>query len=200
MKTDMIRVSSRSSRIETALKQADFVAAYKGLSPKSALHLRLLTEEMMGMIRSITGETEGDFWIEDQDNVFQLHFRVCTSMDSVKRERLLSAATSGKNESARGIMGRLRNFFDMEADADIAIAATPLFYGMYEGHPSGSALDYEWSMQRYEEQLSFRGESDPVAKEAWDELEKSVVAHVADDVKVSIRGGTVEMTILKKMN
>ena len=199
MKTDIIRVSSRSSRIETALKQAEFVAAYKELSPKNAMHLRLLTEEMMGMIRSITGETEGEFWIEDQDNIFQLHFRVRTSMDSVKRERLLSASTSGKNESARGIMGRLRNFFDMEADTDVSIAATPLFYGMYEEPASGSALDYEWSMQRYQEQLSFRGESDPVAKEAWDELEKSVVAHVADDVKVSIRGGTVEMTILKKM-
>ena len=37
------------------------------------------------------------------------------------------------------------------------------------------------------------------AQEDWDELEKSVVARVADDVKVSIEGRTVEMTILKDM-
>ena len=41
---------------------------------------------------------------------------------------------------------------------------------------------------------------DAAAKEAWDELEKSVVAKVADDVKVAIRGRTVEMTIVKKLN
>ena len=199
MKTDIIRVSSRGSRIETALQQADFVAGYKHLSPKSALHLRLLTEEMMGMIRSITGETEGEFWIEDQDDEFQLHFRVNTIMDSEKRERLLSTSTSGKNESARGFMGRLRNFFDVEADADVAASAGPLFSAMYSDSSTGSALDYEWSLLRYQEQLNSRGENDPIAREAWDELEKSVVAHVADDVKISIRGRTVEMTIVKKM-
>ena len=200
MKTDIINVSSRGSRIETALQQADFVAQYKNLSPKSALHLRLLTEEMMGMVRSITGETEGEFWIEDQNDEYQLHFRVYTTMDSEKRERLLAASTSGKNESARGFMGRLRNFFDLEADADVATAAGPMFAGIYEDASSGAMLDYEWSLLRYQEQLSSRGENDPIAREAWDELEKSVVAHVADDVKISIRGRTVEMIILKKMS
>ena len=199
MKTDVINVSSRGSRMETALHQADFVAEYKGLSRKNALHLRLLTEEMMGIIRSITGETEGEFWIEDNDDVFQLHLRVNTTMDSEKRERLLSASTSGKNESARGFMGRLRNFFDVEADADVAASAGPLFSAMYSDSSTGSALDYEWSLLRYQEQLNSRGENDPIAREAWDELEKSVVAHVADDVKISIRGRTVEMTIVKKM-
>jgi hypothetical protein len=199
MKTDVINVSSRGSRMETALHQADFVAEYKGLSRKNALHLRLLTEEMMGIIRSITGETEGEFWIEDNDDVFQLHLRVNTTMDSEKRERLLSTSSSGKNESARGFMGRLRNFFDVEADADVAASAGPLFSAMYSDSSTGSALDYEWSLLRYQEQLNSRGENDPIAREAWDELEKSVVAHVADDVKISIRGRTVEMTIVKKM-
>lgn len=199
MKTDVINVSSRGGRMETALQQADFVAGYKGLSRKNALHLRLLTEEMMGIIRSITGETEGEFWIEDNDDVFQLHLRVNTTMDSEKRERLLSTSTSGKNESARGFMGRLRNFFDVEADADVAASAGPLFSAMYSDSSTGSALDYEWSLLRYQEQLNSRGENDPIAREAWDEMEKSVVAHVADDVKISIRGRTVEMTIVKKM-
>ena len=199
MKTDVLAITNDSGNMEAVLRQVDAVSAYKGLSPKSALHLRLLTEEMMGTIRSITGETEGDFWIEDNDDVYQLHFRVETTMDSEKRERLLSTSSSGKNESARGFMGRLRNFFDIEADADVAASAGPLFSAMYADSSTGSALDYEWSMLRYQEQLNIRREGDPIAREAWDELEKSVVAHVADDVKVSIRGRTVEMTIIKKM-
>ncbi len=199
MKTDVINVSSRGNRMETALQQADFVAEYKGLSRKNALHLRLLTEEMMGIIRSITGETEGEFWIEDNDDVFQLHLRVNTTMDSEKRERLLSTSTSGKNESARGFMGRLRNFFDVEADADVAASAGPLFSAVYSVSSTGSALDYEWSLLRYQEQLNSRRENDPIAREAWDELEKSVVAHAADEVRIAIRGQTVEMVLTKKL-
>ena len=61
-------------------------------------------------------------------------------------------------------------------------------------------LDWEWSMKRYESILSSRIVQDaPGAQEAWDELEKSVVKNVADDVKVYIRSGTVELVILKKL-
>ena len=57
-----------------------------------------------------------------------------------------------------------------------------------------------WSMIKYEDALSNREKAnDDSAKEAWDELEKSVVAKVADDVKVSIRGRMVEMTIIMKL-
>ena len=55
-------------------------------------------------------------------------------------------------------------------------------------------------MARYENALSSRLELDAKdVREAWDELEKSVVSHVADDIKVSIRSGTVEMIIIKKL-
>ena len=85
-------------------------------------------------------------------------------------------------------------------DEDIAAVSGTLYAGLYEETSSTTMLDYEWSMLRYEEQLAARIRAeDTTAKEAWDEIEKSVVAHVADDVKVSIRGRTVEMTILKKM-
>ena len=200
MKTDVITVSSKESQMEEALSQVDKTAAYKGLTGKNALHLRLLTEEMMGMMRSITGEAEGKFWIEDEDNVYQLHLQVVTRMDSEKRDQLLSASSTGKNESARGLMGRLRDFFDRGADEDIASFSSPLLYsGAYE-HSSTPTLDWEWSMIQYEDALSYRmRENDTSAREAWDELEKSVVAKVADDVKVSIKGRTVEMTIVKKM-
>lgn len=55
-------------------------------------------------------------------------------------------------------------------------------------------------MEDYCEQLrQHREQNERGAQEAWDELEKSVVSHVADDVKVSILGRVVEMTIIKAM-
>ena len=197
MKTDVIVVSSQGRQMETALREAEKVSAYKGLSPKSALHLRLLTEEMMGMMRSITGEASGEFWIEDQDGVYQLHLRVETRMNMEKRESLLSASTTGKNESAKGLMGKLRDFFDRGADDE---AFSPLMMaGMYDD-PMASSMDWAWAMSRYEEAVSARmKQEDEQAAEAWDELEKSVVARVADEVKVSIRGNNAEMIIIKKL-
>ena len=82
MKTDVIAVSSKNSRLKETLRQVDKVAAYKELSPKGALHLRLLTEEMIGMVASITGKVEGQFWIEDEDGVYQLHLQVKTDLDA----------------------------------------------------------------------------------------------------------------------
>ena len=200
MKTDVVTVSSRDSRMGAALSQVEKVAAYKGLTGKNVLHLRLLTEEMMGMMRSITGETEGKFWIEDEDNVYQLHLKVDTRMDSGKRDQLLAASSSGKNESAKGLMGRLRDLFDRGADEDVAGSTSAMLLpGFYE-HSTAPTLDWEWSMTRYHDVLSTQiSQNNASVREAWDELEKSVVAHVADDVKVYIRGRQVEMVIVKKM-
>ena len=201
MKTDIISVSSSGRQMETALKQVEKVAAYKELGHKQALHLRLLAEEMMGMMRSITGEKEGEFWIEDEDGVYRLHLKVTTPMDSDKREKLLSVSSTGKNESARGLMGRLRDFFDQSMDSDVASVTSPLLAPDMFEQTGMTSLEKEWSLIRYVGALSDKvKEDDPAAKEAWDELEKSVVARVADDVKVSIKGRTVEMTIIKKMN
>ena len=200
MKTDRIVVSSQGDRLEAALEQVEKVIAYKGMEGKNAIHLRLLAEEMMGMMRSITGQPEGTFWIEDEDNVYQLHLQVNTRMNSEKRDQLLAVSSTGKNASAKGLMGRLRDFFDRGADEDMVSLSSPLLLpSMYE-QSSTPVLDWEWSMTQYEDALSVAvRRKEQQALEAWDELEKSVVAHVADDIKVSIRGQVVEMTILKRM-
>ena len=213
MKTDKISVSSQGARMGAALEQADKVAAYKGLSMKDALHLRLLTEEMMGLMRSITGEREGIFWIEDEDGEYRLHLQVRTLLNSEEREQLLAVSSSGRNESAKGLMGRNRVIslfetfnlplpadFDWGSDEDLATYTSPLLLPDAFEYTSSPSLDWEWSMARYENALSTQMEQgDQNVREAWDELEKSVVSHVADEVKVSIRSGTVEMIIYKKL-
>ena len=193
MKTDVLVISNSGDNMDAVLRQVDAVAVYKALSPKSALYLRLLTEETMALMRAITGEANAEFWIEDRDNVFELHLKVETLTDARKREQLLSASTTGKNEATRGFMGKIRAFFQPSPEV-------PMFSsGFAPGAPQMYG-NYEWSMEVYREQLrQYREQNANGAREAWDELEKSVVAHVADDVRVSILGRTVEMTIVKKL-
>ena len=193
MKTDVMIVSNSGARMQEALDQVGKAAAYKGLSPKSELHLRLLAEEMMGMMRSIAGEADGEFWIEDSDDVYELHLKVRTLIDEEQRRQLIAASTEGKNEAARGLMGKLRSFFDLSGGA-------PVMHGLFMPGGSMAPESMTWSMADYREQLQQFAHRDPNALEAWDELEKSVVANVADNVKVFIRGRFVEMVIYKRMN
>ena len=90
-------------------------------------------------------------------------------------------------------MGKVRAFFQPSADV-------PMFSTGFAGGAPQMYGSYEWSMEDYREQLrQYREQNAEGSQEAWDELEKSVMSHVADDVKVSILGRTVEMTIVKKM-
>ena len=119
MKTDVIVISSNGDNMEAVLGQVDALATYKALSPKNAMYLRLLAEETMALMRAITGDLEGKFWIEDRDGVFELHLKVVTLIDEEKRAQLLSASTTGKNEATRGFMGKIRAFFQPSAGAPV---------------------------------------------------------------------------------
>ena len=190
MKSDVIEVSSREDRTGLVLELAERTAVYQKLSHKSALHLRLLAEEMMSMMRAIVGDVKGRFWIESEDGQYELHLRAETDVDWLERERLLSASSSGRNEAERGFMGKLRAFFGPAEGLPV----------LFDLCPDGIYSDMTWSMRSYEEQIRrFRRQKRAGAAEAWDELDKSVAAKVADDIKVSIRSGAVEMVMLKKL-
>ena len=93
---------------------------------------------------------------------------------------------SGKNEAAKGIMGKIRTFFD-------PLGESPVFFDL-------AMENTTWSMSAYRTSVQSRLEEDYAgAAEAWDELEKSVVQNLADDVKVYIDGRNVEMVIIRKM-
>ena len=51
-----------------------------------------------------------------------------------------------------------------------------------------------WSFNKYK---SFAG-SDQAEKENWDELEKSVVANLADDVTVGVSGNRIRLAITRR--
>ena len=53
---------------------------------------------------------------------------------------------------------------------------------------------YGWSMKEYRSAVAAHREQEP---EKWDELEKSITARLADEVKIFIRGNAVEMVIEK---
>ena len=132
--------------------------------------------------------------LAEERNHLNQFSRMGAETPDFERAQLLSASSSGKNEAARGLMGRLRNFFE-QGDG---VGVLP-YYMSEMDDPASASLHWEWSLNAYQTSLQEYAEKDEKAREIWDELEKSVVTHVADEIKIYIRGGIVEMTIIEKL-
>ncbi len=211
MKSDVIHVTHDGSGVSEAVKEAEAVAVYKSLPQKDTIHLLLLTEEMMGMFKGLTGEHNADFWIEDEgeSKTFRLHLKAETSMNAERRRKLLSASTSGENIAAKGVTGKLRDLFNrvLEPTDDPVSGAYAQgwcntvsdFATMSTAEAAAAARIMVpvgiWSFNRYK---SYAGSNQSEEKENWDELEKSVVAKLADEIEIGIADRSVEMIIYKK--
>jgi hypothetical protein len=198
MISDVIHVNSDGTGIREALRETEKVAQYKQLSKKDTLHLRLLAEEMMGMLEAINGVLDAEFRIENEGGRYKLHLRAETLMNSKKRAQLLSASTSGTNSAAKGVMGKIRELFERAlepVDNDLNTYYSTGWYstGVDTVGPE-PVIAGIWSLNKYKDSVD-RNDSE----EAWDELEKSIVANLADEVEIGIKGGTVEMTIFKEI-
>jgi hypothetical protein len=173
MKSDVIRIDNQEHGFSEAVKEAQKVAAYKGLSQKDSLRLQLCTEEVLSLVRSVTGEIEASFWIEFSGSQYDLHVSAATTMDTEKRMLLLSVATSRQNEAAKSFLGMLRDIFEETMVVEV----------------------------KQGKQASFDGQNERTMvcdDPEWDRFEHSTLKKLADTIKVSIRGGAVELTVSKR--
>ncbi len=207
METNKIFVNDEEKRISLALAEADRFAGYQGLSVKEARRLRLLSEELLGMIRGIAGDYSAMFWIDGEGKNCHLHLNAKTEMDLEKREELIAASTSGKNEAAVGIVGKLRNMIEigMQSLEDTsrisAEMGMPSMFYDYGSDPNPIMTDVmTWSLSQYRENVGDLYEQGNLEEEVWDELEKSVLANLADDVKVGVRKDQVDITVDKNFS
>lgn len=202
MKTEIVNIFSSGEGRDSALELAEKTGAYCGLDNKSVLRLRLLSEELIELIRSLATNLEGDFWLETNDKNVEIHLKTVIPMDLQTRDELLSVASSGKNSAAKGIIGKIREMIALKTlpEDQNTKAMTEQALGLISaGYEMSSyvAGAYSWSMSTYISKIDKADFNVDEKNEAKDELEKSIVANLADDVKVSIVNSDVEVTIIK---
>lgn len=202
MKTDVITITPNGTGFENVLLETERAAAYRDLDPKQTLRLRLLAEEMTGMLKTLIGDERFHYWIESEGTAFSLHLKTQTVMTQALREVLLKTSSSGKNAAAKGFMGRLKEILaTMSESYDPAVSELGYGYSYVDVTGFDASMDmspnamlYGWSLKAYRDAVAENKEKEP---EKWDELEKSITARLADDVKIFIRGNNVEMVIEK---
>lgn len=181
------------------LREVEACAVYNGLERRPSLQLRLLAEELVGMLPELAELCDGEFWVENRDMEYELHVSARMPMaGSAERERLLSISKSGKNAAAKGIMGKIRAIAeDFLASVDENTVYTGYEYvdSAYVGMATNLYYDNSWTLNRYRTEVQQDREE---AKEAWDELERSIVANLADDVIVGVKGSRVDIIVKKR--
>lgn len=172
MRSSLYALPQNTVELAGILDEVDRCAAANGLERKKALQLRLLAEELNGVLPALLKVSEGTFWLENEGNHYQLHVSLNAAFASAaQQDMLIALSASGKNAAAEGIMGKIR------FAAEKALLSLP------------GTRDC-WSLKEYRHRVKNE-------KEKTAELERSIIANLADDVTVAIRGNRVGMTIHK---
>ena len=175
MRSDVVNIDNQGNGFGQAIEVTKKLAEFNGLKEPESIHLQLFTEEMLSMARSITGELKATFWIENEGNRYELNMNTATVMDKEKRDLLISASKDRKNDAAKTFLGMLRDSFE---EAMLADDEKANFYSL----PDDIASDVSG---RYIEELE------------WDRYESSILCKLADDVKIGVMGGNVNMKVIK---
>ena len=208
MKSNICVLNKNLSCLETVLNEVEKVAAYNNLEYKKSLRFRLLTEELCGMLPGLIEKFSGEFWAENDENNYELHVALkADNMSLDLRDELISISKSGKNAAAKGIMGKIRAV----AETMLLVAFEPgnsmplpieefydhhgfnMGFGYVEpAKAQQKGYIYSWSLFNYKTAVEEQ-ETD-----AYAELERSIVAKLADDIIVGVRGNNVEIVVKKK--
>lgn len=196
MKSDICKLAGQEGQMEAIFRETEKCAVYKELDALSTLRLRLLAEELVEMLPALLQHAEGTFWIESEQKKFELHVSVqAYQVDLELRDKLISVSKSGKNAAAVGIMGKIRAAAEtmlLAADESAEI----MDFCNY-GLDSMSAYRRAWSMQNYVRSIKAQSKG-AETEAAWDELEKSIIANLADDVIVGVKGNQVDVIVRKE--
>ena len=205
MKSNICKLNEDLTCLEAVLTEVEKVTTYNGLEDKKALRLRLLAEELCGMLPGLIQNFSGEFWAENDGDNYELHVELkADDMNLDLRDELISVSKSGKNAAAKGVMGKIRAVAEtmLLAASDPTLSVPTGEYYDYCGYNMGfgyidpamameTGYVYSWSLCNYKTAVEEKEE------DAYAELERSIVAKLADDIIVGVRGNNVEIIVKK---
>ena len=197
MKSESIVISTNEGNIDKVLEVVE--AFSKDLDHKAGLRIRLLAEETMNLIRSITGEMDAEFFLERDDDQVRLHLNTNTIMFAAKRKELMEISTSKENAAAKGFMGKIREVFELAMlpkDERSARESRIGMMGLVDPTALSATSSETWKMSNYKDSVDKMDQNTEFAQEARNELERSILGNIAKEVEISIIGDDVKMTII----
>ena len=195
MKSNVCKIENGTKDLAAILNESERVAEYNGLTHKQTLQLRLLCEEIDGMLPHIIDDFDGELWIEFENGVCKVKVNLCfAEFTATKKQELINIAKNKKNASAVGIVGKIRNVIEnlfLTEQATIVYDSDNSCY-MTKGYYNQIDFSCIWSLNNY------KTTCEKADEDGWDELEKSIIANLADDVIVGVKGKKANIVVVKK--
>ena len=192
MRSDIIAIRRDEDNLNKILCETQKTAEYAALNGKQTIRMRLIAEEFIGMLKELSQDFEGEFWIEREGLSFafvaQLHINEV--MDKQTKRKFIEISSDKKNAAAKGIMGKIRDVVENLLYPENAMYSASFISYQLE---TSVLMNDQWTLNRYRDAQRDN-------KEPWDELEKSIIANLADDVVVAVKGNNVEIAIMKNFN
>ena len=67
MQSDIIKISRSEDNLNKILSETQKTAEYANLTSKQSIKMRLIAEEFVGMMKELSQDFEGEFWIEHEN-------------------------------------------------------------------------------------------------------------------------------------
>ena len=155
------------------------------------------------MMPNIIDDFNGEFWIDFENGVCKVNVSIrFDEFTAEKKDALVAIAKNKKNAATVGIVGKIRSALEnvfLENDSfgggDMPLESRYFVTQHYDSMNHYSGMDYAclWSLEQYRSSVK---KEEKTAE--WDELEKSVIASVADDVIVGVKGKHADIIVVKK--
>ena len=207
MVSDKFMVNSDAGRMAAARYATENFARQAGLDRRATLRLSLLVEETLGMMKAMVDDFYGRLWFSGDDGACEIHLEATASMDSDRKQALLSVSSSGRNAATKGFMGMLGEVIsnalhNIGQAVDTAYGKTVVSGSVIApaglGTPDLYDLTPVWTLEQYKANVEEGRLNADALEQAKEDLEKSIVANLADDVVVGVKGDRIELVIAKK--
>ena len=205
MADNKILISSKNMVITEALDRVDRDIRDLEITRKDGMHLRLIAEEALGMLKALAGGYSALVWIEQDGNEASVNITAkADKMDREAKREILSVSSSGKNASSKGFMDKIGDFIEKTLnDREDAVSyADDYDSGIIDfSDEDGEQGDMmrAWSLDHYRQSLKEDKQMNVNKEEVRDILEKSIVASLAKDVIVGVKKENVEMKIIMEL-
>jgi len=177
MKSKMIAIHSAGNGFRDAGLETEQIGAE--LNEEDRLQLCLITEEILSMFNSITGDVNNaEFWLEKEGSFFTFHLSARQKLGNVQRGELIQSTSTGKNDAVKGFLGTLREIFVQALSV-------------------GKDIDQYYSSESYSSQAADITDA-VISGPKWDKFERSVLLSITDKVSISIKGGVVDLVATKQ--
>ena len=194
MKTDKLWINGNIRRNSELNEILLAFAREAKITGKDLWHMGLLTEETLGMANQLLKDFDGEIWLETTPSGYDIILEADVRGNGDK--------APAASDSPVGFMAKIAEMlncsymFESISETPESLACTLpdyMSYGIRE--PGGEKVwAGKWSLSAYRQNV-MSGSGSGLNLE---ELEKSVVANLADEVTIGIQGHRIRLVISKK--